>query len=75
MYRNDKIKGRQAELGLSNEDIAGKAGVSLPTVSSIRSGKVVRTDSLEKVVRALGMTMLDVHEPKAEEAQAELSTV
>ena len=73
MYRNDRIRGKQAELGWSNEDIAVKAGVSLPTVSSIRNGKVVRTDSLEKVVNALGMTMLEVHEPKIHEL--ELATV
>jgi transcriptional regulator with XRE-family HTH domain len=69
VYRNDKIRGKQAELGMSVEELADKAGVNPNTVSAIRGGKTVRTDSLEKVVKALGMTMLDVHEPKAEELE------
>lgn len=64
MYRNDKIRGKQAELGLSNEDLAEKAHVNANTVSAIRNGKTVRTDSLEKVVSALGMTMAEIFEPK-----------
>lgn len=69
MYRNDKIRGKQAELGLSVEELAGRADVNPNTVSAIRHGKTVRTDSLEKVVSALGLTMTEIFEPKAEAEQ------
>ena len=70
MYRNDKIRGKQAELGLSNEELAEKAGVNPNTVSAIRSGKVVRTDTLQKVADALGLTMEELFTPKTEPATA-----
>jgi transcriptional regulator with XRE-family HTH domain len=54
---------------LSVEQLAERAGVNNNTVSAIRNGKSVRTDTLEKVVSALGMTMLEVHEPKSETEQ------
>lgn len=66
MYRNDKIKGKQAELGLSVEELAERAGVNPNTVSAIRNGKSVRTDSLGKVIAALGLTPAEVFTPKAE---------
>jgi transcriptional regulator with XRE-family HTH domain len=71
MYRNDKIKGKQAEMGLSVEELAEKAGVDRNTVSAIRNGKPVRTPSLEKVVTALDMEMADVY-PKQETAPAQV---
>jgi transcriptional regulator with XRE-family HTH domain len=73
MYRNEKIRGKQAELGLSNEELAAKAGVNVNTVSAIRLGKSVSITSLTAVVGALGLTMADVFEekPSAEQPQAE----
>jgi transcriptional regulator with XRE-family HTH domain len=70
MYRNDKIRGRQAELGWSNEDLAVKADVNVNTISAIRNGKTVRTDTLQKVTAALDLTMAEVFEPKPETANA-----
>lgn len=63
MYRNDKIKGKQAQLGWSNDELARRAGVNINTVSAIRNGKPVRSTSLEKVVAALGLPMPEVYEP------------
>lgn len=64
MYRNDKIRGKQAELGLSVEQLARRAEVNPNTVSAIRNGKSVTTGSLEKVINALGLKPADVFEPK-----------
>jgi transcriptional regulator with XRE-family HTH domain len=66
MYRPEKIRGKQAELGLSVDELAEKAGVNPNTVSAIRNGKSVTTDSLEKVINALGLNPIDVFEPKPE---------
>ena len=63
MYRSEKIKGKQAELGLSVEELAEKAKVNANTVSAIRNGKSVTTDSLEKVLGALGLTFADIANP------------
>lgn len=71
MYRNDKIRGKQAELGWSNEELADRADVNPNTVSAIRNGKVVRTDSLEKVINALGLVPAEVFMPK-EHAESEV---
>lgn len=68
LYRNDKIKGKQAELGLSNEEVATLAGLTPNTVSAIRNGKIVRTDSLEKVINALRLDPVEVFTPKVAEA-------
>jgi transcriptional regulator with XRE-family HTH domain len=69
MYRKEKIRGKQAELGLSVAELAEKAGVDPNTVSAIRNGKTVRMVSLEKVINALGLTPAEVFEPKSEEPE------
>jgi transcriptional regulator with XRE-family HTH domain len=66
MYRNDKIRGKQAELGLSVDQLAERAEVNPNTVSAIRNGKSVTTDSLEKVINALGLDPAEVFTRKAE---------
>lgn len=72
MYRCEKIRGKQAELGLSVEELAEKADVNPNTVSAIRNGRAVRTDSLEKVLCALGLTYADISvlPPESEAAAA-----
>lgn len=60
MYRNDKIKGKQAELGWSVEQLAKRAEVNPNTVSAIRNGRSVTTDSLGKVINALGLKPAEV---------------
>lgn len=58
-----KIRGRQAELGLSREDLARRSGLSITTISAIRSGRGVTTDSLEKAAAALELTMSELFDP------------
>jgi len=60
MYKKEKFRGRQAELGLSVAELAERAGVDPNTVSAIRNGKAVRTVSLQKVMNALGLTPAEV---------------
>jgi transcriptional regulator with XRE-family HTH domain len=70
MYRKEKFRGRQAELGLSVAEVADKAGVDPNTVSAIRNGKRVRTDTLEKVMNVLGLTYADISEQSHESEAA-----
>ena len=63
-YRNDKIRGRQAELDLTVEELAAKAGVSDRTVITIRKGLPVSSTSLEKVAEALSLPMAEVYAPR-----------
>jgi transcriptional regulator with XRE-family HTH domain len=66
MYRSDKIRGKQAELGWSVGQLAKHAEVNPNTVSAIRNGRSVTTVSLEKVINALGLQAAEVFEPKPE---------
>ncbi|MBV8857893.1 MAG: helix-turn-helix transcriptional regulator [Acidobacteria bacterium] len=66
MYRSDKIRGKQAELGWSVGQLARRAEVNPNTVSAIRNGRSVTTVSLEKVINALGLQPAEVFEPKPE---------
>lgn len=68
MYRNDKIRGRQAEKGWSNDQFAEVAGLHVNTISAIRTGRSVRTESLEKAATALGLTMAEVYEPRPQQS-------
>jgi transcriptional regulator with XRE-family HTH domain len=62
MYRNEKIRGRQAELGWSNEVFADKAGLHENTISALRNGKPVTNRSLEKAAVALGLSMAGLYD-------------
>jgi transcriptional regulator with XRE-family HTH domain len=64
MYRNDKIKEKQAEKGWSNEVLAERAGVNVNTISAVRNGKPVRSTTLETVAATLGLPMVEVYEQK-----------
>jgi transcriptional regulator with XRE-family HTH domain len=72
MYRNDKIRGKQAEKGWSVEELAERAGINVNTVSAIRNGKPVRTPSLEAVAEALDLPMSEVYAPKPEAEPARI---
>ena len=65
-YRDDKIRGRQAELTWTNEKLALKAGLTEPTIVAIRKGRPVSSRSLERVAQALGLTMVDLYAPRPE---------
>lgn len=73
-YRDDKFRGRQAELDLTVDAVAARATVTNKTVIAIRKGRAVSARSLEKVAAALGLTMAEVYEPKPE-SEPEPATV
>ena len=66
MYRNDKIKDKQAEKGWTNEELAARARVNVNTISAVRTGKPVRSVTLETIAETLGLPMVEVYEQKRE---------
>lgn len=74
MYRNEKIRGRQAELAWSNETLAENAGVNINTVSAVRAGKPVSVTTLQKVADALNLSLADLFTPKPENDVERLGT-
>lgn len=44
--------------------------MNVNTISAIRNGKTVRTDTLQKVTAAFDLTMAEVFEPKPETVHA-----
>lgn len=51
------IRRQRIELGLRLVDVSAGVGVSTSVLSRLESGKIVRTDSLFKVLNGLGLTM------------------
>lgn len=43
--------------GLTQVELAAKAGVSRPTVARVELGEAISVAALEKIVKALGMTI------------------
>ncbi len=73
-YRTDLINAAMGARRLTNKAVAKKAGVGVMTVSKIRNGKrTVGYMTLEKVVKAIGLTVAEVSEPKALEWPANVS--
>ncbi len=70
MYRDDKIRAKQAELDWSNEVLAEEAHLNVNTITAIRRGQNVKIHTLEKVVTALGLTLAEVFEPKPAQVAA-----
>lgn len=68
MYRDDKIRSRQAEKDWSNEVFAEKAGVNINTVTALRRGDIVSLPTLKKAADALELSMQELFEPKPETA-------
>jgi putative transcriptional regulator len=60
-----KIKDARAELKMSQEELAKKAGVSRQTISGLESGActVTITDTLIKIAHALGKNVSDIFLP------------
>ena len=60
-----KIKDARAELKMSQEELAKKAGVSRQTISGLESGActVTTTDTLSKIAHALGKNVSDIFLP------------
>ena len=66
MYRDDKIRSRQAELNWSNDVFAKQAELNINTVTALRRGEAVSLQTLKKAANALGLTMPELFEPKPE---------
>ena len=60
-----KIKDARAELKMSQEELAKKAGVSRQTISGLETGPctVPPTDTLIKIAHALGKNVSDIFLP------------
>ena len=60
-----KIKDARAELKMSQEELAKKAGVSRQTISGLESGACTdtTTDTLIKIAHALGKNVSDIFLP------------
>jgi transcriptional regulator with XRE-family HTH domain len=69
-YRNDLIKGAMAANNLNREKLAEMTGLSLQTLSSIRSGRVsITLSNLILVADALGLSMQELFTPKTEQTE------
>jgi len=52
------IRGKRKELGLTQEDLAKRAGVGLRFIRDLEQGKEsLRTDTLNKVLKLFGKTL------------------
>lgn len=58
----NKIRELRDRKGMSQEELADKAGISRTTLSYLESGKtiVTKTDTLQKIAKALEMSVSDV---------------
>ena len=67
MYRDDKIRAAMAAQRLTDEQLAEKIGVSRGTIGLLRAGKGnPRYSTLKSVADALGLSMQELFEPRAE---------
>ncbi len=57
MSLGSQLKDARNRQGLTQAELAERAGVSRPTVARVESGDDVSTATLEKVAAALGLTI------------------
>ena len=57
MTIGERIRKRRQELGLSQQELADKAGVNRPTISELESGKQLglTVDTAKRLARVLGV--------------------
>ncbi|MBN9382322.1 MAG: helix-turn-helix domain-containing protein [Chitinophagaceae bacterium] len=68
----NKIKSLRAGLGISQEELAEKTGLSLRTIQRIENGETMpRGDSLRRLCQALGVSMEELKEDKVEKTLEE----
>lgn len=60
-HLGDVIRKWREAKGWRNTDLADAAGIGKNTVSSIEDGQNTNTDTLERVVKALGHTVTELH--------------
>lgn len=65
MSLGSQIKDARNQQGLTQTELAEKAGVSRPTVARVESGEDVSTATLEKVAAALGLAIELTRERRA----------
>ena len=65
MYRNEKIKGKMAELGFTVETLSQKTGLSTKTVTNVRNGENVNVETLSTVAAALEIPMPELFKEAA----------
>lgn len=64
-YRADLLRAEKGKRRWTNDRIAVEAGVSIPTVRAVLNGDSrVLIETVEKVGRALGLTMQQLFEPE-----------
>ena len=67
MYPNQQLKGAQAERGMTVEDVAREASLSVTTVVAIRQGKEnIKLASLDAFARAVGLKPVISFQPMTE---------
>lgn len=57
MSFGEQIRTARMEQGLTQTELAERAGVSRPTVARVEAGEDVSTATLEKVAAALGLAI------------------
>lgn len=67
-YSADALKELRGAQGLSQQDLAHKAGVSYRTISTIENGGRARATTLRKIADALGIPLADLLNPGELEA-------
>jgi Predicted transcriptional regulator len=65
-YRNDLIKGKQAQLDLTVEELAAKSGLGKSTIQKIRLGQNIKIDTLEQIAAALDLDIAELFTAKPE---------
>lgn len=64
-YRADLLRAEKGRLKWTDQDIADRSDVSVPTVRAILRGETnVRFANIMKVARALGVTLHQLSEPE-----------
>jgi len=54
----NRIRYCRLRAGLTQEELAARAGISQPALARIESGRVIpRIDTVERILRACGMTL------------------
>jgi transcriptional regulator with XRE-family HTH domain len=70
-YRDDLLRAEKGRLDWTDQDIATKAELSVPTVRAILRGESnVLFKNVEKVAHVLGLTMHEVCSPPPDETGA-----
>jgi putative transcriptional regulator len=65
----ERLRRLRGEAGLTQAELAERAGVGRVTVVRIENGKMyARTETLRRLARALGVTLADLLAPETEEA-------